>query len=97
MEENNTINQFDPSRARDSLIQMLSELSVDALEYVWRPIVYAYYWTDKRNQSLLTDDDVYRFSLICTAVNDSPELVRELSDWRIYLQRAEWEKARAEA
>ncbi len=57
MEENKTINQFDPSRTRVSLIQMLTELSEDALKYVWRPIAYAYYWVDECNQNLLTDVD----------------------------------------
>ncbi len=85
----NTINQFDPSRARIELLRMLSELSAEALEYVWRPIVYAYYWTDDRNQALLTDDDRNRFSLISVAEYGSPKLVSRLNDWRRAIQHTE--------
>lgn len=97
MEENKTINQFDPSRARANLIQMLSELSADALEYVWRPIVYAYYYTDNRDADTLTDDDSKRLSLIGVAAHGSSELVSRLNSWSFWLQRAEWEKARAQS
>ncbi len=93
----NTINQFDPSRARAGLMKMLSELSVDALEYVWRPIVYAYYLTDENNPDALSNEDAERFSLIGAAAHDSPEIVHELSEWKGYLWRREWKKARAKA
>ncbi len=95
MEENNAINQFDPSRARAGLMRMLSELSVDALEYVWRPIVYAYYYTDYHDMDMLTDDDSKRFDLIGAAAHGSPEFISRLDDWMITLQQAEWERARA--
>ncbi len=94
MEENKTINQFDPSRARAGLIRMLSELSVDALEYVWRPIVYAYFLTDDNNPDAISDEDANRFDLISVAAHGSPEFVSRLNDWRIALQSMEWEKAR---
>ncbi len=85
----NTINQFDPSRARVGLMKMLSELSVDALEYVWRPIVYAYYLTDDNNPDALSDEDVNRFDLIGAAAHDSSEFVSRHNDWRRAIQHTE--------
>ncbi len=93
----NTINQFDPSRARAELLRMFSELSAEALMYVWRPIVYAYYWTDEHNQDLITIDDINRISLISAVAHDSPELVRALDASRCWIQRTEREKSRADA
>ncbi len=93
----NTINQFDPSRARVALMRMLSELSVDALEYVLRPIIYAYYWTDDRNQDWLTDDDLNRVSLISAAAHDSPDLVRTLSATGRWIRQMEREESRTKA
>ncbi len=90
----NTINQFDPTRARAGLMRMLSELSVDALEYVWRPIVYAYYLTDDNNPDALTDEDVCRFDLISAAAHGSSEFVSRLNDWRRGLQSAMEARAR---
>ncbi len=92
--ENKTIVQYDPSRARVNLIQMLTELSADALEYVWRPIVYAYYWADYNNPDVLSDDDINRQLLIGAAAHGSSEFVSRLNDWRKALQSImEWDKA----
>ena len=64
--------------ARITLIKMLLALSDDALEYVWRPIIYAYYYTDQRDPDRLTDDDVKRLSLIGVAARSGEKLVSRL-------------------
>ncbi len=90
----NFINQFDPTRARAGLMRMLSELSVDCLELVWRPVVYAYCLTDDNNPDALSDEDAERFSLIGAAAHGSPEFVSRLNGWRRALQSVmEWDKA----
>ena len=62
--------------SKERLIQMLSELSEDALAYVERPILGAYYYSDGRDAARLSNDDVYRFGLIVAAANGSEKLVR---------------------
>ena len=64
-------------KARITLTKMLLNLSDDALEYVWRPIIYAYY-TDQRDPDRLTDDDVKRLSLIRVATHSGEKLVSRL-------------------
>ena len=64
--------------ARITLTKMLLALSDDALEYVWRPIIYAYYYTDQRDPDRLTDDDVKRLSLIRVATHSGEKLVSRL-------------------
>ena len=63
---------------RLNLTKMLLALSDDALEYVMRPIVYAYYYTDGRDPDRLTDDDVKRLSLIGVAAHSEEKLVSRL-------------------
>ncbi len=72
------IKQRDMKRAKAELMKMLSELSNDALKYVWRPIAYAYYWTDEHGEELMTDDDVRRMNLICVVAHESPGYVDKL-------------------
>ena len=69
-------------RVRTELMWLLTELSDDALEYVWRPIAYAYYWTDHHNPELLSEDDARRFRLIGAATNGSHETVRVMDIFR---------------
>ncbi len=89
----NFINQFDPTRARAGLMRMLSELSVDALELAWRPVVYAYCLTDDNNPDALSDEDAERFSLIGAAAHGSHEFVSRLNSWMRALQSVmEWDK-----
>ena len=66
------------AQARTTLTKMLLALSDEALEYVWRPIVYAYYYTDQRDPDRLTDDDVKRLSLIGVATHSGEKLVSRL-------------------
>ena len=63
---------------RLNLTKMLLALSDDALEYVMRPIVYAYYYSDGRDPDRLTDDDVKRLGLIGAAAHGGEELVSRL-------------------
>ncbi len=93
----NTINQFDPSRIRNDLMRMVSALSVDALEYVWKPIVYANFLTDEHNPDALSDEDSERFSLIGSVAHDSLEIVRSINDWKIAIKRRRWEESRKKA
>jgi len=84
--------QHDFSRTREVLSQMLNELSDTALQYVCRPIWYAYQWTDEHDMEALTDDDVLRFQLIGTAAYDTSETVKTLCDFNSYLFREELKK-----
>lgn len=61
--------------ARSLLSKILSELSDEALEYVYRPIMYAYLWTDGRGHDQLTDDDMHRIQLYAAA---SPQVLKVL-------------------
>lgn len=67
--------------SREKLAEMLLELSDDALEYVWRPINYAYYMTDDRGPDRLTAEDSLRFSLIGEAAHADEEMIVWLNRW----------------
>ena len=64
--------------ARSLLSKILSELSDEALEYVYRPIMYAYLWTDGRGHDQLTDDDMHRIHLYAAASTASPQVLKVL-------------------
>ena len=66
-------------KTRLNLTKMLLALSDDALEYVMRPIVYAYYYTDQRDPDRLTDDDVNRLCLIGAVAHGSEKTVSTLA------------------
>lgn len=76
-------------RAREELMEMLSELSDRALAYVWRPIAYAYNWTDGHGMESLSQDDLWRMNLVCAVAYGSPEAIDRLADYRAFLERAE--------
>ena len=82
-----------PDRAE--LAWMLSELSDDALRYVVRPIVYAYYNADFRDPDRLTNDDSMRMSLISAAAFESEFVIRYLDMMRRVFEKIE--TARGEA
>ncbi len=75
MMENKTIVQYDPSRARVSLIRMLTELTDEALDYVWRPIVYAYNWVDAHDMDSMAKADDNRFGLLVDIAYSPSEVV----------------------
>lgn len=83
--------------AREELMEMLSELSDRALEYVWRPIAYAYNWTDDHGMELLSQDDLWRMSLVCAVAHGSPETVDRLADYRAFLEHKEWRASNGKA
>lgn len=58
------MHQRDMFRARVELMKMLTELSDDALKYVWRPIAYAWHYTDDNDPDVMTEDDLDRMCLI---------------------------------
>lgn len=64
--------------ARSLLSKILSELSDEALEYVYRPIMYADLWTDGRGHDQLTDDDMHRIQLYAAASTASPQVLKVL-------------------
>ena len=64
--------------ARSILVKILSALSDEALDYVWRPIMYAYLWTDCHGHDRLTDDDMHRIHISCLTTNGSPAVVERL-------------------
>ena len=49
--------------ARTTLAKMLLALSGEALEYVWRPIIYAYYYSDGRDPDRLNQKVRRHFAL----------------------------------
>lgn len=73
--------------ARSILSKILSELSDDALVCVWRPIMYAYLWTDSHDHDRLTDDDMHRIHLSGMIAHGSPEAVESLDEWRLAIER----------
>lgn len=73
--------------ARSILSKILSELSDDALVYVWRPIMYAYLWTDGNDHDRLTDDDMRRIHLSGMIAHGSPEAVERLDKWVLAIER----------
>ena len=81
------INQRDMFRAKVELMRMLTELSDDALKFVWRPIAYAYYFTDDHNADILTGDDVDRLWLIVSTAIDPPEVTHEVSLYQADVRR----------
>lgn len=76
------LEQFSPSYAKDKLMEMLSDLSPMSLGYVWRPIVYAYYFTDDHDPDKLTLEDVLRYNLIGAVALDSAEDIEYLAEMR---------------
>ena len=83
------------SAARSTLLKILSVLSDDALVCVWRPIMYAYLWTDFHDHDRLTDDDMCRIHLSGVIAHGSPELVERLDKWRHALESAMGKEALA--
>ncbi len=79
--------QRDMFRCRVELMRMFTELSDEALAYVWRPIAYAYFHTDEHNPEVLTSDDMKRMGLIRMTAHGSPEEVDELDSWRVHVAR----------
>ena len=73
--------------ARSILEKTLSVLSDEALVYVYRPIMYAYLWTDGHGHNRLTDDDMRRVHLSGMIAHGSPAAVERLDKWRHAVER----------
>lgn len=73
--------------ARSTLQKTLSALSDEALVYVYRPIMYAYLWTDGHGHDRLTDDDMRRMHLSWMIAHGSPAAVERLDKWRKAVER----------
>lgn len=85
------------AQARTTLTKMLLALSDEALEYVWRPIVYAYYYTDQRDPDRLTDDDSKRLGLIGAVAHEPPDVIDRLNQVKIALWHAKRNAERGKA
>ena len=81
------------AEARLKLTEMLLALSDEALEYAWRPIAYAYYYTDGRAPDRLTSEDAARLTLIGVAAHGDAALVYRLNQ----CLRDRWHAERKEA
>lgn len=84
----------DICRARQELLEMLSELSDDVLVYVWRPIAYAYYWSDAHNQEILTDEDINRLELVGDVAHAKSERIAALAAYSTKLFQEELQARR---
>jgi len=85
--------QYTASDVRQDLMRMLSELSDEALKYVWLPVLGAYLYTDQRDPDVLSDEDFNRFCLIAAGINRPYETVQKLVNWDTYYFRREMQKA----
>lgn len=75
--------------AREQAIETLPKLSPGALEYVVKPIEWAYNWTDGNNPDSMSKEDIMRFLLICHALNGTGEHVKRLYEWDLALSHTE--------
>lgn len=80
--------------SREKLLDVLSKLNDDSLKYVWRPIMYAYLWTEQADPDSLTDDDMERIELYGAIANapaddvkQAAQLLRRLDYNRMEQQR----------
>lgn len=82
-----TAKKEEATTARSTLQKTLSALSDEALVYVYRPIMYAYLWTDGHGHDRLTDDDMRRLHLSGMIAHGSPAAVERLDKWRKDVER----------
>ena len=73
------MHQRDMFRARVELMKMLTELSDDALKYVWRPIAYAWHYTDNNDPDVMTEDDLNRMCLVGAVANENQGVIYRTS------------------
>ena len=87
-----TAEKEETTAARSTLIKILSALSDEALAYVWRPIMYAYLWTDAHDHDRLTDDDMHRIHLSGIIAHGSPKAVESMDKWCLAVEHDEMRK-----
>jgi len=90
--ENSAIDQFDPSRVRAGLMRMLSELEDESLQFVMKPIVYAYNWVDAHVMDSITEDDYNRFGLLVDMTYGPSEVVSLINKLGCVTSRAWYDK-----
>lgn len=81
-------------QARTRAVEMLLKLSPDALQYILKPIEWAYNWTDQNEPESMTNEDSTRFSLVRCALHDNSDHVARLYKWHLAILHNELEKAR---
>lgn len=78
---------YNPAAMREELARMVSELSIDALQYVWRPILYAYNWVDEHDEeAMVNDDNICRWNLIISAAIETQKHVEDVCEYSSWLQ-----------
>lgn len=82
-------------QARARAVEMLLKLSPDALEYVLKPIEWAYNWTGQNAPESISDEDSIRFSLVRCALYDNSDHVARLYKWHLTISHNELEKSKA--
>lgn len=63
--------------SREKLMDVLSKLNDNSLKYIWRPIMYAYLWTEQADPDSLTDDDMERIKLYIAIANGPDDDVKQ--------------------
>lgn len=83
--------------SREKLMDVLSKLNDDSLKYVWRPIMYAYLWTEQADPDSLTDDDMERIQLYGAIANGPADDVKQAAQLLRRLDRSRMEEQRKAA
>lgn len=86
------INTSEPSRKQ--AIERLCKLSPEALDYVLKPIEWAYNWYDGHDMDSLSMEESERFQLFIFAIESSKENFQAVDKWRLYYQHKELEERR---
>lgn len=83
--------------SREKLMDILSKLNDNSLKYVWRPIMYAYLWTEQADPDSLTDDDMERIKLYIAIANGPDDDVKQAAQLLRRLDRDRMEQQRRAA
>lgn len=68
---------------KQKALQMVGELSPDALDYIYEAILWAYNCTDMHDPDSLSDTDARRYDLVRLAIQESPSYVEALHKWSL--------------
>lgn len=81
-------------QAKKQAIERLCKLSPEALDYVLKPIEWAYNWYDGHDMNSLSMEESERFQLFTFAIKASKENFQAVNKWRLYYQHKELEERR---
>lgn len=81
---------------RQNAIRMLEDMSADAIEYVYKFILWTYNYTDMHDPDSLSDEDSERFSLARTAMREDHETVKTLNLYSACMFRRKLNEIRKE-